>query len=403
MKNSENVNQNELKEKETKDINLKERNSSFENSEDEKLLNEIINKDYTLHFPKEKSSDDIRKLYKELHLEGRKEKENENEELNGIKIENDIEQILIDIYNYRYNNCNKRNLNLINNCLNKMKNWTIKIKKSNHIKIFSILIKKLNFLISHIKKQINFKKIEIEELIKIKNSLKLCAKDIEEILDIEFEDIGKQEIERILLNLFIDKILSEAKISLKEKEIKLLSQNSKDKFEQKKIEFEKGFTIKYNNITVDIQDLNKEKENINSKNNNNVNNNKIVKNTNKNIINGIITSNSLLKGHFEAKKYENIDDLVDYINEEDKKKKSRKKKKKSKKNKNTNENINENEIIIIENNLNENIINNNEENWDPIVINFKNDLNHYSDNEIQKKIRPTFSKKWLNKIEIMSN
>ncbi len=331
MKNSEkNVNQNELKEKETKDINLKERNSSFENSEDEKLLNEIINKDYTLHFPKEKSSFDIRKLSKELHLEGRKEKE--NEELNGIKIENDIEQILIDIYNYRYNNCNKRNLNLINNCLNKMKNWKIKIKKSNHIKIFSILIKKLNFLISHIKKQINFQKIEIEELIKIKNSLKLCAKDIEEILDIEFEDIGKQEIERKLLNLFIDKILSEAKISLKEKEIKLLSQNSNDKFE-KKIEFEKGFTIKYNNITVDIQDLNKEKENINSKNNNNVNNNKIVKNTNKNIINGIITSNSLLKGHFEAKKYENIDDLVDYINEEDKKKKSRKKKKKSKKNK----------------------------------------------------------------------
>ena len=85
------------------------------------------------------------------------------------------------------------------------------------------------------------------------------------------------------------------------------------------------------------------------------------------------------------------------------KRKKVEKKKKSKKNKNTNENINENEIIIIENNLNENIINNNEENWDPIVINFKNDLNHYSDNEIQKKIRPTFSKKWLNKIEIMSN
>ena len=86
-----------------------------------------------------------------------------------------------------------------------------------------------------------------------------------------------------------------------------------------------------------------------------------------------------------------------------KRKKVEKKKKKSKKNKNTNENINENEIIILENNLNENIINNNEENWDPIVINFKNDLNHYSDNEMQKKIRPTFSKKWLNKIEIMSN
>ena len=63
-----------------------------------------------------------------------------------------------------------------------------------------------------------------------------------------------------------------------------------------------------------------------------------------------------------------------------------------------------NEINESEKNINENNnINNNEENWDPIVNNFKNDLNNYSDNDIHKKIRPIFSKKWLNKIiEIMS-
>ena len=46
-----------------------------------------------------------------------------------------------------------------------------------------------------------------------------------------------------------------------------------------------------------------------------------------------------------------------------------------------------------DNNLNNDI--------DPIVDNFKDDLNNFSFNDKNKKIRPTFSKKLLSKIERM--
>ena len=340
MKNIKNVNQKESKKKEINNIKLKENISSSDNSEDE-----ILNKNYSVHFPKEKSNDDIIKLYEEFHLKEAKEKEIENEKSYFLenKIEREVEKLLIDIYNYRYNNINNIKRNLNSRYINEIKKWIGGTKKSNHMKIFSVLIQKLHSLIDYIKRKINFKKIEIKELTKIKNSIKICAKDIEEIFDVVFDGIGKPGIENIILNLFRDKILSETKNYLKENEYNELSKNTKDnKLAQKRIELEKGFTIKYNNFNKDTHDLdnnsnnkNNSNNNINNNNsinnNNNINNNKIVQNTNKNIINGIITSNSLLKGYSEVKKYENIDDLVDYINEEDKKKKSKKKKKKVKK------------------------------------------------------------------------
>ena len=45
--------------------------------------------------------------------------------------------------------------------------------------------------------------------------------------------------------------------------------------------------------------------------------------------------------------------------------------------------------------------NNYDKDIDSIVDNFKNDLNNFSFNDKNKKIRPTFSKKLLSKIERM--
>ena len=237
MKNIKNGNQKESKEKEINNIKLKENISSSDNSEDE-----TPNKNYSVHFPKEKSNGDIIKLYEEFHLEQAKEKEIENEKSYFLenKIEREVEKLLIDIYNHRYNNINNNKRNLNSRYINEIKKWVGGTKKSNHMKILSILIKKLHSLIDYIKRKINFKKIEVKELTKIKNSIKLCAKDIEEIFDVVFDGIGKPGIENIILNLFRDKILSETKNYLKENEYKELSKNTKDnKLAQKRIELEK--------------------------------------------------------------------------------------------------------------------------------------------------------------------
>ena len=69
-------------------------------------------------------------------------------------------------------------------------------------------------------------------------------------------------------------------------------------------------------------------------------------------------------------------------------KKSKKKKKKNKKNKIDN-------VVYEENNLSDDN--------DPIVENFKHDLNDFSFHDNNKKIKPNFSKKWLTKIERMIN
>ena len=365
-------------------LKLKENNSSFENYDDDEL-DDIINKDLIFHFPEEKTSDDIKKLYEEFHLEGTKEIKKDIEvdkEFNfERKIESEIEEILIEIFNNRIKNNNKKNSSFIYKSRNTIKNLPIKNKNNFNLKIIFILFKKLSSLISYIKNKINFEKIEKSDLDNIKQCLILCSQDINEIFEPSLDKKEKSEIENLLLKLFNDNILSDEKIIniLKVKE----ELNLKNKFEIS------------NNIDLNYNEVNKKNE-INY-NNNNINNNYIYNNNNRNVINGVITSNSLLKGYQGIKKYENIDELVEYINEEDKKKKSRKKKKKNK-NKNNEKEINENIIKGSENNENIEV-----ENQDPIVENFKKNINNFSYNDSNQKIKPIFSKKWLKNLKVENN
>ncbi len=371
----------------TKDNNnnlkTKETNSSFENYDDDELY-DIINKDLILHFPEEKTSDDIKKLYEEFHLEGTKEikkDENDKEIFFEKKLESDIEEILIEIFNNRIKNDNKKNYSLIYESKNKIKNISTTNRNNFYFKIISILLKKLSSLIVYIKNKINFEKIEKSELDNIRHCLFFCSQDIYEIFDPSLYKIEKSEIDNILLKLFNDNILSDGKIIniLKVKD----ELNLKNKFEIS------------NNIDLNYNDVNKKKQ-INN-NNNTINKHFIYNNNNRNVINGVITSNTLLKGYQGIKKYENIDDLVEYINEEDKKKKSRKKKKKNK-NKNNEKEINENIIKGSENNENIEV-----EIQDPIVENFKQNINNFSFNDSNKKIKPIFSKKWLKNLKNKNN
>ena len=175
-------------------LKIKEKNSSFENYDDDELY-DIINKDLTLHFPEEKTSDDIKKLYEEFHLEATKEIkkdiEVDKEFFLEKKLENEIEEILIEIFNYRIKNKNKNNYSFINKIKNKIKNLSVKNQNNYYFQIVS----KLNSLITYIKSKINFEKIEKSELDNIKECLILCSQDIDELFNLSLDKIEQSEIE----------------------------------------------------------------------------------------------------------------------------------------------------------------------------------------------------------------
>jgi len=313
-----------------------------------------------------------------------------------LNLENEIESILINIYNNRYSNYKKKDLSLSNKAyqfFNELKNYCFKSNKDFSFNILKILLKKIYSLINYIEENIDYENININEIKKIKDCVKNSGNDIEKIFEPALKKIDKSfDIENILLGIFIKVIVDKNDIIFKiiEKEDENIFNDCKD--ENEYIEFENYLTNEndknnsFENHNFDFNDE-EEKENENENENeiilNNYNNSNINDNKNNN-------NNNLNNSNFKNNiKDFDIDKFVDYINEGDNIKKNKKKKKKNKKNKNDN--------LIKFNNDN---INNESDDIDPIVDNFKQSLNIFSDNVNNIKIRPTFSKKWLKKIEL---
>ena len=301
-------------------------------------------------------------------------------------LENEIEQIVINLYNNRYNNYENKDISLTNEAYHffiELKNYCVKSDKPFSIYILKILSKKMHSLIDYINNNLNYEIIDINDLIKIRNCIKNSGNDIEKVFEPALKKIEKNfSVENILIGIFINVICLDKRIIESIGQLDnfktLIECNDKkeyEKFEEylikenNKNEINNSFEQMENNGNFDFNEEDEEKESdvkvqIN-------NNNNIKANNTKNI-----------------NIYSNIDDLLDYINDGEIIKKSKKKKKKNKKNKIDN-------VVYEENNLSDDN--------DPIVENFKHDLNDFSFHDNNKKIKPNFSKKWLTKIERMIN
>ncbi len=309
-----------------------------------------------------------------------------------LNLEKEIESILINLYNNRYINYKKKELSLSNKAyqfFNELKSYCFKSNKSFSFNILKILSKKMHSLVNYIDENIVYENININEVRKIIDCIKNSGNDIEKIFEPALKKIDKSfDIENILLGIFTKEIINndDRIFSIMDKEDEKFINNCKDESEY--IEFE-NYLINENdndeNNSFDqleinhYFDFNEEEEKEYDINNNNNDNN-----SHSNDTNSIINKNNN-KGF-------DIDKFVDFINEGDNSRKNKKKKKKNKKNKNDN---------LIK--FNHDKVNIESDDNDPIVDNFKQSLNIFSDNVNNIKIRPTFSKKWLKKIERMIN
>jgi hypothetical protein len=258
--------------------------------------------------------------------------------------------------------------------------------------------------------------ILIRELINIKRTLKISSKEIEGIfkypLSILKENNGKkkkfsvelmqrEEFCKIILNdeiIFnllnqVKEIFYKNKYSEINKWLLELDENYEHKNEMSKF-------MEY--INDKLLMLNEEQNIINNNDNNNENENEEIKKKIKKKRNKKIENNEEKKQEEEIQ-FKDIDEILNYINNDNDNKKPKKKGKKNKKNKNKKK---EEEKI---NNINNDEHNNNEDNiildnnFDNEFENFKEDIikNSLYLYEINTKIKPCLSDAFLKKISIM--
>ncbi len=327
---------------------------------------------------------------------------NKNKEDLILNLEKEIESILINLYNNRYINYKKKELSFSNKAyqfFNELKSYCFKSNKAFSFNILRILSKKMHSLINYIEENIDYENIKINEVIKIRDCVKNSGNDIEKIFEPALKKIDKSfDIENILLGIFVKEIINndDRIFRIMEKEDENFLNNYKDKSEY--IEFDNYLINENDNeennsfeqLEINYNfDFNEEEEKENENEINDINDNYNSNTNNINSNNNNLNNSNIIK---KNNKGFDIDKFVDYINEGDNTKKNKKKKKKNKKNKNDN---------LME--FNHNNVNNESDDNDPIVDNFKKSLNTFSDNVNNIKIRPTFSKKWLKKIERMIN
>ena len=327
---------------------------------------------------------------------------NKNKEDLILNLEKEIESILINLYNNRYINYKKKELSFSNKAyqfFNELKSYCFKSNKAFSFNILRILSKKMHSLINYIEENIDYENIKINEVIKIRDCVKNSGNDIEKIFEPALKKIDKSfDIENILLGIFVKEIINndDRIFRIMEKEDENFLNNYKDESEY--IEFDNYLINENDNeennsfeqLEINYNfDFNEEEEKENENEINDINDNYNSNTNNINSNNNNLNNSNIIK---KNNKGFDIDKFVDYINEGDNTKKNKKKKKKNKKNKNDN---------LME--FNHNNVNNESDDNDPIVDNFKKSLNTFSDNVNNIKIRPTFSKKWLKKIERMIN
>ena len=270
-----------------------------------------------------------------------------------------------------------------------------------------------NFLLNNIQDETFCEDIShdlLTQLINIKKALKISSKEIENIFKYAFKSLktndgkkAKINIELVLLEQFNKIILNDYLISTLLIQIKFIFSKNKEDYIVQIIDQLLKECLLHNNSMTKFDDLLSQNLGINNnsieKNNNiNENNNEIenyneIKETNNNnILNEKIIDNNIgkdIKNNIEDEdnfgniNFENIDDLVKFINEgsEDKNSNKKYKKKNKKKKKKKNSNLSNKKNNDVENNKNNININNlsinnyiNNEFDDDFIKNFKEDI-----------------------------
>lgn len=355
---------------------------------------------------------------------------------NTRKIEEDIEDLIIEIFVNRYNSYPEKEYPLPENALESKKQIDLYCSKFYEFSIYLLYVIYLKFysFFEYLSKKINFKSLPISDLNKIKEILILTGIDIKLVFKKAFEKTSDFNLSSILIIMFDEYLVKENKIKIckeiknsqfyKEKEkfenyLKLIKQNIYffDSDNESGV-VEKGNIIDskiYNennldennqkeNDNVDEIGINNEvsKDDIQSKeitkeenydiNNQSDKENKVNNNDNHNN-NGVNKENNKNKNIEKNENIQNlnIDDLVNYINDSENKenKKKKKKKKKGKKQENKIEEKQKQENDYIEEDL--------------VYLNYKQTLEEYTKSVIKtKKIKPQYSEAFLKKIQILS-
>ena len=371
-------NQNEINariknEKNKQEKTFQSQSTSDNNSIEEENINEYtINKNESLLI-KANNEDNKKEFSKKWEILDSCDLENFQ-----LKIENRVEDILIDIFENTFKNYNNKHT-ITNKSIRFSKDIKYYCEELHYhfaIFILNVLSTKLIPLINYIAENyIDFSNVNVQKIFKIRNCLNQTGNDIQTIFKSAFNRTYYFDIGSILIEIFLRNILSQSEISnfIKDKDYEILEKISsigeKDRFESYLNQFKNDiylsddeYNIEYNN---EEEKENEEEEKIEEFKNEK----EIVNDNNINI------------------NVKDIDELVEYINSSDiPLKKGKRKKKKNKKNKNlvelNKENLNDDSNLIV---------------IDEIVEDFKYSINKYTSTNYGK-IRPNISKNWLYKI-----
>ena len=374
---------------------------------------------------------------------------------NTNKISEDIEEIIIKIFVNRYNSFPDNTCPFSSEVLESKKNLELICPRLTEFSIYLLteLYQKFYSLFDYLKKEINFKNIPLNEINKIKKILFYTGNDLKKIFKKNLQKTFNFNLSSILIVIFEEYLIKENKTKYeilekikksqfyKEKErfekyLNIVKENiyffdtekgveteiqNEDEDEPKinDIEIDDNFFINDNDLTEKDNNItnlkvincdNEKKENLitkidedkkyihqimdkenkqinNINNDNNINNNKInnqkIKNQ-KNEKDDNIENNNLIQNL-------NIDDLVNYINEDNKDNKKKKKKKKKGKKQDKN---------IVKENENKD---NNYVEEDLVFLNYKRTVEEFTKNTLfTKKIKPKYSEEFLKRLQILS-
>ena len=368
-----NLSNSKIQNENNKHITFQSQSTSSNNSiEEDNINDEIINKNESLII---QTNNQIEK-----NDHSKKWEISEGCDLDNfqLKIENRVEEILIDIFENTVKNYNnKYSLTIKSTRFAKdIKYYCEELRFNFAIFILTILSQKFIPLINYVQENyINTSNFKIKKLFKIKNCLAQTGNDIQKVFKSVFNITYFFDIGSVLVEIFLRNILSENDISnyIKNEDFEKLetinSIGEKDRFESYLNQF-KSYLYLYDNEYNTEENNEEEKEEDEEK------------------IDEIKKEEEKINDNMFNIIEKDIDELVEYINSDIPLKKGKKKKKKNKKNKNN---------YKIEDNINENNNLNIIDIRDDIVENFKNSINQYTV-ENHKKIRPNLSKNWLNKI-----
>ena len=368
-------NQNEINariknEKNKQEKTFQSQSTSDNNSIEEENINEYtINKNESLLI-KANNEDNKKECSKKWEILDSCDLENFQ-----LKIENRVEDILIDIFENTYKNYNNKHT-ITNKSIRFSKDIKYYCEELHYhfaIFILNVLSTKLIPLINYIAENyIDFSNVNVQKIFKIRNCLNQTGNDIQTIFKSAFNRTYYFDIGSILIEIFLRNILSQSEISnfIKDEDYekleKISSIGEKDRFESYLNQFKNDIYLSDDEYNIEYNNEEEKEDEEEEKIEEFKNEKEIV---NDNIINVNV---------------KDIDELVEYINSSDiPLKKGKRKKKKNKKNKNlvelNKDNLNDDSNLIV---------------IDEIVEDFKYSINKYTSTNYGK-IRPNISKNWL--------